>query len=413
MAAQGAHGHECLRQVFRAEATGSRIAVEEYHLVFLASQLGIPSDVLHGRSADFACPFRGFRHAVVFTQNVVAVVLVGGGVVGHGLGREAYRAFVHEVPVDDVALFVIQTDHLVDDTQQKRRVRAGTNADPPCAQLRGRHVVAGTHVDEFGACILGVVQPVHAGMLRPSGVAAVQHNGVGVGQVIFVRPHHDVGVVAPGIQAQCLGLESPTTERLRLGVVHRATDDGEHGRRGSPAPTVADDGILPVLLVYALQLVNNVGERIVPADAFPFVLAAQFAMGSLAAAGLPVLALHGILDAVDVVHLLAQGAPAQAAALLRTVEAVLAGVVGLLAHHHAIHHIPHVQAHLVAILMAVDGHPFALPGNDAGVGCHDMRPVAFRLRVRGTAGKPESGCSCRSCCRPLQEIAPLQILAKQ
>ena len=333
--------------------------MEEDHLVVLGGQFGVPRDVLHRRAADLARPFRGFRRAVVGAQDVVAVVLVSRRVLRHGLGREAHRALVHEVPVDDVAALLVQADHLVDHGQQKRRIGARPHADPARAQLRGGHVVAGAHVHEPGAGFLGVVQPVHAGVLRPGGVAAVQHDGVGVRQVVLVGAHHDIGVIAPGVQAQRLGLEGPAAERLGLGVVHRAADDGEHGRAGRPAPAVADDGVLAVLGVDALEFAYHQIERLVPADALPLVLAAQLAVGVFAAARLPALALHGVLDAVGVVHLLAQGPPAQAAALLRAVEAVLAGVVGLLADDHAVHHVAHVQAHLVAVLVAVNGHPLA------------------------------------------------------
>ena len=359
MAAQRRHGHERLRQVLGAQVAGGRVAVEEDHLVVLGGELRVPRDVLDRRAADLARPLRGFRRAVVGAQDVVAVVLVSRRVLRHGLGREAHRALVHEVPVDDVAALLVQADHLVDHGQQKRRIGARPHADPARAQLRGGHVVAGAHVHEPGAGFLGVVQPVHAGVLRPGGVAAVQHDGVGVRQVVLVGAHHDIGVVAPGVQAQRLGLECPAAERLGLGVVYRAADDGEHGRAGRPAPAVADDGVLAVFGVDALQLVRDVVERLFPADALPLVLAAQLAVGVLGAARLPALALHGVLDAVGVVHLLAQGPPAQAAALLRAVEAVLAGVVGLLADDHAVHHVAHVQAHLVAVLVAVNGHPLA------------------------------------------------------
>ena len=225
-----------------------------------------------------------------------------------------------------------------------------------------------------------MLQRLHGGVLRPTGVAAVQNDVVGVGKVVLVGRHHQVGMIAPAVHAQRLGLERPAAERFGLGVVHRAADDGEHRRCRGPAPTVADDGVLPILAVDALELVGHVRERLIPADALPFVAAAQLAMGVLAAAGLPVLALHGVLQAVAVVHLLAQRAPAQAAALLRAIPAILAAVVGFLAHHHAVYHVAHVVAHLVAVLMAMDGHPLACPACDLGIACHLVVAIRFRLR---------------------------------
>ena len=72
------------------------------------------------------------------------------------------------------------------------------------------------------------------------------------------------------------------------------------------------------------------------------------------------------------------------------------GVVGLLAHHDAVHHVPHVQAHLVAVLVAMDGHPLALALDDGGVAGHLMgrrTGVAAGLghvggRARRAARKP-------------------------
>ena len=76
-------------------------------------------------------------------------------------------------------------------------------------------------------------------------------------------------------------------------------------------------------------------------------------------AGLPVHALQGVLDAVGVVHLLAQGAPAQAAALLGAVETVRMGVVGLLAHDNAVLHKHLVQAAAAAVMPASRRLPLA------------------------------------------------------
>ncbi len=250
-------------------------------------------------------------------------------------------------------------------------------------------------------------------MLGPGRVAAVQHDGVGVGQVVLVGRHHKIGMVAVRVHAERLGLEGPAAERLALGVVHRAADDWEHGRAGRPAPPVADDGILAVFRIHALQLVGHIGERLIPADALPLVLAAQLAVGRLAAAGLPALALHGVLDAVGVVHLLAQGAPAQAAALLGAIEAVGMGVVGLLANDHAVDHVSHIQAHLVAVLMTVNGHPRALALDDDGIAGHLMgrrRPGVGHV-LPGLGGAPRHACSSRrgrSRSGYLQEIATLQ-----
>ena len=232
-----------------------------------------------------------------------------------------------------------------------------------------------------------MVEPLHSSVLSPRRIAAVQDDVVGVGQVVLVRRHHDVRVIAVGEHAQSLGLERPAAERLDLSVVDRATDEREHGGSRRPAPAIHDHAVLAVLGVHALELVGHVRERLVPADALPLVLAAEFAMGVLATTRLPALALHGVLDTVGVVDLLAQRASAQAAALLRLVEAVLVRVVRLLADDHAVDHVAAVHAHLVAVLMAVDGQPFAALFQDGVIGRHGGRSLP--LVSERSAGKPQ------------------------
>ena len=419
--AQGRHRHEGLGEVLGAQVARGGVAVQEHDGVVLAGHLGVPGNVLNRRAADLRRPFRRLWRVVVGAQQIVAEVLVGGGVGGHGLRREAHGALVHEVPIDDVAALLVEPHHLVGHSQQEGRVGAGAHADPAGVHGGGGGVVVGADEHEVDPRFLGVLQPVHGGVLRPGRITAVQHDGVGVGQIVLIGRHHEVGVVAVGVHAQCFRLEGPAAEGLALGVVHRAANDREHSGAGGPAPAVADDGVLAVLRVDALQLVGHVGQRLVPADALPLVLAAQLAVGGLAATGLPALALHGVLDAVGVVHLLAQRAPAQAAALLGTVEAVGMGVVGLLAHHDAVHHIPHVQAHLVAVLVAVDGHPLAAPLDDGGIAGHLMgRRIGTAAglghvggRARRAAGKPGRRRGGRSGGGRLQEIATLHALVQQ
>ena len=259
---------------------------------------------------------------------------------------------------------------------------------------------------------LGVFQPVHAGMLRPGGIAAIQHDGVGMRQVVFIGGHHNVGMVAPGIHAERFGLECPGAERLAFAVVDSAAHHGKHRRARSPAPAIANDGILAVFLIHALQLVGDIRQRLIPRDALPFVLAAQFAMGVLAAARLPMLALHGVFDAVGIVNLLAQRAAAQASALLRVVEAIFVRIVGLLANDHAIDHIPAIHAHLIAILVAVNGHPLAPAFDDVVVGCNVRCPRLIRSPPCRAARKPQCGGRRSSASTCAQEIPAAHGCAK-
>ena len=83
-------------------------------------------------------------------------------------------------------------------------------------------------------------------------------------------------------------------------------------------------------------------ERLVPRDALPHVAAAQGVVARTAR--LPVLALHGVTQAVGAAYELTQAVALDAAALLGKVGGVGVAVVGLLAHHQAVDHVGLVDA---------------------------------------------------------------------
>ena len=111
-----------------------------------------------------------------------------------------------------------------------------------------------------------------------------------------------------------------------------------------------------VRLVDLFQFVGHVADSLVPADALPFVDAAQL---FLTAARLPVLALERILDTVGAEDVLLLAAPAQASPDLRELDAVLMRVVGFLPHDHAVFHQHLVEAPAAAIVPARGGNPRA------------------------------------------------------
>lgn len=121
------------------------------------------------------------------------------------------------------------------------------------------------------------------------------------------------------------------------------------------------DGAVAVLGVDAVDLLRDHLAGLVPGDALPFVLAAQFAVDVIAAAGLPVHALQGVLDAVGAEQVLALRAAARTGALLRQLEGVVVGIVGFHAHHHAIHRVgaQHAAA-AAAVVPAGHGYPLAV-----------------------------------------------------
>ena len=113
---------------------------------------------------------------------------------------------------------------------------------------------------------------------------------------------------------------------------------------------VGEERAVAVGILDALDLVGDIRISLVPRDALPFVLAAHIAVGVLAAARLPGLALHGVLQAVGRKHVVALRTAADAGSLLRVVGAVLVGVVGLLADDHAVLHERLVEASTAAVV---------------------------------------------------------------
>ena len=184
-----------------------------------------------------------------------------------------------------------------------------------------------------------------------------------------------------------------------------------------PAPAVAEDRAGAMLVIDAVQLCCNGVESLVPRDAHPFVLAPQIPVGILAAARLPALTAHGILQAIDIVKLLAKRAALRTAALLRGLISVLVKIIGLLAHHRAVDHIGIVAAPARAILTADHRQPFAATLKNCRIGVDHMVRLR-RTRVaqlvlaalRGATRKTGSGKRGRRSGAPLQEIAALNTL---
>lgn len=147
-------------------------------------------------------------------------------------------------------------------------------------------------------------------------------------------------------------------------------------RRKREARAVASQQkcLVAVLLLDGLELIANVTDGLIPADALPFVLAAHLAVRALRR---PSLALDGILQAIGAEALLLLRLAAHATALLRIIERVFVRIVGLLANYRAIfdHNLVHATATAVvparcrrpfAALRGIDGHALCVGGLKAG-----------------------------------------------
>ena len=157
---------------------------------------------------------------------------------------------------------------------------------------------------------------------------------------------------------------------------------------------VREEGAVAVGFFDAFDFVSDVGVRLIPRDALPLVLAAQLALGVVAAARLPRRALHGVLQTIGGKHVVALCAAAHASALLRIVGAVFMRVVGFLANDHAIFDQRLVQATASAVVPACSRDP----GTADDVGSRrGLLIFLSRLHLVGTAsGKTaRHGQSCR------------------
>ena len=146
--------------------------------------------------------------------------------------------------------------------------------------------------------------------------------------------------------------------------------------------------LVAVLLFDGLELVANVLDGFIPANALPFVFAAQLAVRVL---GRPILALDGILQTIGAEALLLLRLAAHAATLLRVIERIFVRVVGLLANYRAIfdHDFVHATAAAVvpaccrcplAALCRIDGHAHCIGGLKAG-----LRRAAGCCQARNTS----------------------------
>ena len=111
------------------------------------------------------------------------------------------------------------------------------------------------------------------------------------------------------------------------------------------------------MLFGLLQSIGDVFVGLIPADALPLVDAAQIAVRVV---GRPILALHGVFQAIRRENLFALGVSAQARALLRIIGAVLMAVVSLLTNNDAIFYQHFINAAAAAVVPACCCLPFAV-----------------------------------------------------
>src|SRR5690606_3237473 len=183
----------------------------------------------------------------------------------------------------------------------------------------------------------------------PDRVCAPEDNLLGVAVI------HAVIGIARAARHVDRGLR-PGTLRDGSPVFHRATQLAQH----RAAAHAREDRFVAMLVKNALGFVCDQVERFVPRDPDPLVTTAQLALA--AGAGLPVLALHRILDPVGAENLPALRAATRAATLLRVIGAVFVVVIRLLPDNNTILHQDLIDTAPAAVMPARDGNPFPFRG---------------------------------------------------
>ncbi len=404
-----------LREALGVLLAGGRVAVPQRHLVVLREQFGKPRDLLNRRATDLARPSGCFRYAVVDALDVILEVLGHLRVGRHGFGIEPHAAAVKEIPVDDIAPLPVQPQHLIGHGGKEGAVGAHAHRHPRRIERGCRGVVHGTHRNELDPVSFHVHQKIRRKpRRRPHGVASVEDDRVG--------SLHGETVVAFVLQIRVPPIVDRRRETERpfgagTPVAHVAAHEVEHGAgRGHAAQPRMQNRPSPIRLVGVAQFFGHQLYGLVNADALPFVASAQ----AFVAPGmrLPVLALHGVFDAVRPQHVLPLRVTARAGTLLRVQDAVFVGVVGLLPDHLAIHHIGVVGALAAAVVPAGNRHPCPRTLDDGFVRiayvCHRAGAAlrrSPRARLRGAASQQRRRRRGRRCGRrPLDEGPAAQLL---
>ena len=405
MAAHGAQGHEDLRQVLRAVVAGRGEAVHHPDVVGLADGAGEVGDGLDRRTADVGSPGGVLHDAVVLAGEVIAEVDVFLEVRGLLAVRvEADGILLEEVPVDDVAFFGVQTEHLRGDAQQQRGIRTGADRHPLGVQRlsgSGEHRVDG---DELRAVFLRAhIVRDRGARSRPRRVAGQEHERIRVEHVIAVI------VRAEAIAAHADGLMNvQQVGAVRGGVRNGGVAAEMHQRNilAVGAPGTGDERLIAVLFLDGDVLVGDVLDRLIPGNALPLVLAAHLAVRVLRR---PALALHRILDTIRAEALLLLRLAAHAAALLRVIRRVRMGIVGLLTDDDAVLDEDLVHALAAAVMPAGRRNPLA-----ARVMIHDrgMRSLGKRGLVDAkTHAKRSNSSGSRGAA--LQELPAIDLRIEQ
>ncbi len=353
--AHSADRHEQLRQVLRTVAASGGEVMQHPHVVLHADFACKPGDFLHRHTANLGSPRGVVLHAVILAFQVVQEVHVFLQVGWLVIGIEAHRVFIQEVPIDDATLGLVEAHHLRRNAQQKRGVSTRANRNPLGIQHLGRRGVNGVDGDELHTGFLSanvVIAWRTSG--RPCGIRSVEHDCVGIQHVGTIVAYASVGSRNTDSVSS---VQKIGTMRSGISRVQMAAPCQKRGKSQTRAVAAQQKCTVAVLFLDGLELVANILDGLVPANALPLITAAQVAVGVFRG---PVLALQGVLDTVSAEALLLLSLTTHAAALLRVIERVLMRIVSLLTHHGAVFDHDLVHAAAAAVVPACRRYPLAV-----------------------------------------------------
>ena len=375
-------------------------------------------------AADLGRPFRCLRTFIgplALAHDIVIEIVVRADLFrlvrkGHALQRLILKVclvgFRHVVAVEADTVLIqillvveIVRDDMLDHAEDHCGVGAGTDRDPGGVQSRGRLGVTRLDRDEFCSGLLRLQIVIERQALRRDRrVAAPEDHQLLLAQVKAVRSvpevsavhaHHglvDIRPCAPGHLAPARCEAAQSLQHLREIAAARY-----------------EAGLRSVLVIKLLGGLGNQGVSLIPGNALPFILAAEFAVGVLKA---PVFALHRVLQAVCAEDLHPLGPASLAGTLLGIIRGIGVTVVCFLAYYYTVFHQRQVDAAPAAVVPARCRDPFSagLGIDDLGVFCRGhVLGGSEVILFSGEAEPRDSSCRCHG---PFQEVPAAELFVQ-
>ena len=351
VAAHGRHADGRLRELIGVIGTGTGPGGEHCDIVVLAEDPRDFAQGVGGYAGDLLGPFGRLGHAVIFAAEIVKIVLIGFHIRGHVVLILAEAAAIQEVPVYERTILVLFQQH-IGHSHHRGHIGARPDGDPLRIQ-NGRAVgvdrVEDNELDTGLLPLNGVVGGVAQG--SPGRVVAEGHHIVTVQEIqTVIVAVIVVAAVAPAKRTGCIpgtpGAGRPGVQVVDIQLVEEAVRLAAQG----------ENGVVAVGAVDALHLVMDVGGCLIPGDALPLIDASQLRMRI---AGSPVLALHGVLQAVQASRLILLGVASEAGPLLTVHLIIGVEVVSALTDDDTVLHIGTDQTLAAAVVPARSRDPLA------------------------------------------------------